>query len=125
MDDRRFDALVRSLASGHSRRTVLKGLLGLGGLAATGAAQHTAEAARRPTTPTPVPRCPGNQTWNGSACICPGTLSKCGPACCNESVPRGDAAHSECCDNACCHGECYGEELCCPTGQVVCDGNCC
>ena len=31
MDDRRFDSLARSLASGASRRSVLKGLLGLGG----------------------------------------------------------------------------------------------
>jgi len=33
MDDRRFDALVKSLATGRSRRAVLKGLLGLGGAA--------------------------------------------------------------------------------------------
>jgi hypothetical protein len=29
-----------------------------------------------------------------------------------------------CCDNACCDGACYGEELCCPAGNVVCDGVC-
>lgn len=125
MDDRRFDALARSLASGSSRRTVLKGLLGLGGIAAAGAVRQTAEAARR-STPTPQPaKCPGIQTWNGTECDCPDPLTDCGPDCCNTSVPRGNPAHSECCDGACCHGECYGEELCCPTGQNVCNGACC
>jgi hypothetical protein len=31
MDDRKFDSLTKALASGHSRRSILKGLLGLGG----------------------------------------------------------------------------------------------
>ena len=38
MDDRRFDALVKSVAAGGSRRAVLKGLLGLGGVALAGGA---------------------------------------------------------------------------------------
>lgn len=121
MDDRRFDAFVRSLASGQSRRAVLKGLLGLGGLAAIGVSRPgpSADAARRPApTPTPAHRCPGKQTWNGSACTCPSGSTNCGPDCC----PDGQA---ECCDNACCYGDCYGEELCCPTGQSVCNGVCC
>jgi len=119
MDDRRFDALVRSLANGHSRRTVLKGLLVLGGLAA-GAGFQATEAARRPAPTPTVPKCPGRQTWNvsASACTCPSGSSQCGAECCDTGV-------SVCCDNACCHGECYGEELCCPTGRVVCDGTCC
>jgi hypothetical protein len=117
MDDRRFDALVRSLASGQNRRTVLKGLLGLGGLAA-GAGLQATEAARRPAPTPTIPKCPGRQTWNGSACVCPSGSDKCGPECCDTGV-------SVCCDNACCHGECYGEELCCPTGRDVCNGTCC
>ncbi|HET9659156.1 MAG TPA: hypothetical protein VFP05_02425 [Thermomicrobiales bacterium] len=117
MDDRRFDALVRSLASGQSRRTVLKGLLGLGGLAA-GAGVQVADAARRPAPNPTVPKCPGRQTWNGVICGCPTGSDQCGAECCDTGV-------SVCCDNACCHGECYGEELCCPAGRVVCDGTCC
>lgn len=126
MDDRRFDAFVRQLANGQSRRTLLKGLLGLGGVALAGTATAGTAGAARRTTPTPKPvGCPGIQAWNGTACDCPGSLTNCGPDCCNTTVPRGNPAHSECCDNACCFGECYGEERCCPTGQVVCSGNCC
>lgn len=115
MDDRSFDALVRSLATGSNRRQILRGLLGLGaGIAAAGTIAQT-DAARRPTVTPPAPKCPGSQIWNGSACTCPsGTI--CGPACCE--------AGSVCCDNACCDGDCYGEELCCPTGSIVCDGEC-
>lgn len=129
MDDRRFDALTRSLASGQNRRTLLKGLFGLGGAVASSTLVSGAKAARRPP-PTPKPlSCPGQQTAVGGQCICevpraPGT-QKCGPDCCN---PAGiGAAHSECCDNACCYGACYGEELCCPYPRAFCPitGECC
>lgn len=120
MDGSRFDQLTRGLGRGGNRRTFLRGLLGVGGVAAAGSSLRGAdtEAARRPT-PTPKPvKCPGMQTWNGTRCACPGGSSECGPDCC----PNGQAA---CCDNACCYGQCYGEELCCPTGQTVCNGECC
>ncbi len=61
MDDRKFDSLVKSFASGTSRRSLLKGMLGLGGAALTGSVvlDGDSEAARRPT-PTPKPiQCPG------------------------------------------------------------------
>lgn len=115
MDGNRFDQITRRLASGESRRSFLKqsaaslaAVAGLGKVASAG-------AARRPT-PTPIPiRCPGSQVPSGNECVClSGT--KCGPACCE--------AGSQCCDNACCQGTCYGEELCCPTGQLVCNGAC-
>src|SRR5262245_7755957 len=128
MDDRRFDSIVKSLASGASRRSVLKGILGLSGVAVAGSAllPEESDAARRPTNPTPTPvKCPGQQIASGVQCVCPAGLSKCGPDCCN---PAGiGTAHSECCDNACCHGHCYGEELCCPTGRTFCEstGECC
>ncbi len=129
MDDLRFDSLAKAFAGGASRRSVLKGLLGLGGvLAAPGAT----EAARRPTpTPTPI-KCPGNQAPVDGVCTCPAGLSQCnpgtGPACCNDTaVAPGSPTYSECCDNACCTGVCYGEELCCPWPDVFCAVNneCC
>lgn len=56
MDDRRFDSIARSLASGTNRRQILKGLLGLGAgsIVATVTVTET-DAARRgysgPSTP--------------------------------------------------------------------------
>jgi hypothetical protein len=131
MEDRRFDALARAFGRGGSRRTVLKGLLGLSGLVTAAEITSNTDAARRPTPtvppvqPTAAPPCSG-EVCNGQCCdgqctsngaCCPDGNSVCGPACC----PIGQA---QCCDNACCYGECYGEELCCPTGQQVCNGRC-
>jgi hypothetical protein len=116
MDGNRFDALTRGLASGITRRSALK--RSLAAMAAVVGVGRVAEssAARRPT-PTPKPvSCPGQQTWDGAACVCPDGTTQCGPACCD--------AGSTCCDGACCAGTCYGEELCCPTGQLVCNGIC-
>lgn len=131
MDDRRFDSLVKAMATGTNRRSLFKGLLGLGGAAVVGTSLQgsEADAARRPT-PTPKPiTCPGSQIWNGSACVCPGTApDKCGPDCCTESITLPDTpGYSECCDNACCFGHCYGEELCCDYPLVFCEAQneCC
>ncbi len=109
MDDRRFDELARGLAGRPNRRSLLKGMLGLGAVSAAGAALRDgdAEAARRPATTTPVPKCPGQQSWNGSACVCPGNQTICGAECCT-------SGESVCCDGACCAGECSAEEICCP-----------
>ena len=125
MDDKRFDSITRLFASGASRRTLVKGLLGLGGATLTGGVvldNGEAEAARRPT-PTPKPvTCPGQQTWNGTKCVCPAGLSQCvpngGPDCCNDQlVSPGTTGYSTCCDNACCQGSCTSEEICCPTNS--------
>lgn len=125
MDDRRFDSLVRAVATGASRRAVLKGILGLGGVVLTGGIvlEDDTDAARRPTvSPTLTSICPGQQTRVGNACVCqvppaPGA-NKCGPDCCTGTssapFPR-PSTHTECCDGACCAGSCYDEELCCPT----------
>lgn len=119
MDDSRFDALTKALASGRSRRSVLKGLLGLGGSLAAGGTLRggDARAARRPTRPvTTQVFCPGHLIPDGDKCVCPTGLSKCGSECCNTtSVPQSDPGYTECCDGSCCNGACYGEERCCPT----------
>lgn len=112
MDNARFDTLVKRLASGADRRSLLKGLLGLGGGVAI--ASHElgdASAARRtspPEKPTPTPL------------ACPSGSTKCGPECCTDGT-------SMCCDGACCIGFCYGEELCCPTPREYCTNSntCC
>jgi hypothetical protein len=58
MHDDRFDAVTRNLARGRSRRAVVAGLLGLGGVAASALVAGPVEAARRgfagPLKPTPV-----------------------------------------------------------------------
>jgi hypothetical protein len=141
MDDRRFDALVKSLASGTNRRTLLKGILGLGGAAIVGGVllDGNSEAARRGTpSPTPV-KCPGNQVPSGGQCVCPATApNKCGPDCCTglrtDPYPR-PPTHSECGDNECCFGTYTPEEFCCPTNtrtgglppiaNVCTNGECC
>ena len=78
MDHRRFDSITKQLGSGSSRRSVLKGLLGVGGIAATGLVIHgQTEAARRgfsgPTfpslhTPTPTPAPTPTCIANGDPC---------------------------------------------------------
>jgi hypothetical protein len=63
-DCRRFDDLTRVLASGFDRRTIVRGMLSLGGAALAGASlTGGAEAARRgyagPTFPSPPTPCTG------------------------------------------------------------------
>ena len=111
MDDRKFDSLVKSLATGTSRRAVLKGILGLGGAALAGGAllDGDAHAARRPTPTPKPPTCPGNQIPSGGICVCPASApNKCGPDCC--------VTAAQCCDQACCAAgtQCVAEEICCP-----------
>lgn len=125
VENSRFDSLVKSLAVGSNRRSVLKGILGLGGAAVVGETllEPGADAARRPT-PTPKPvSCPGSQHWDGARCACT-TGETCGAECCHIG--------SECCDGACCWGHCYEEELCCSydnwceaTGECCPDGATC
>jgi hypothetical protein len=120
MDGSRFDRLTKTLGQGASRRTVLKGFVGIGGAATVAElAFDDAEAARRPA-PTPKPdTCPGNQQSMNGVCACTDGLTACGPDCCTPG-------QSVCCDNACCFGTCYGEELCCPTGYELCEvAGCC
>jgi hypothetical protein len=64
MEDHRFDSIAKQLGADSSRRSVLKGLLGIGGIAVAGiAVNDQTEAARRgfsgpkipSPTPTPIP----------------------------------------------------------------------
>ncbi len=117
MDGSRFDHIARELAHGASRRALIKSALGIGSAFAMRQTVADVEAARRPT-PAPKPvTCPGQQSWDGSACVCPDGMTTCGPDCCPDGL-------AQCCDNACCYGACSGEERCCPSGQIVCDGVC-
>ena len=101
MDNRRFDELTRVLALGHTRRTVVRGMLGLG-VGALGSAVWTggADAARRgfsgPRLPTPPP--------------CSGGL--CGDPC--ESCGTGEA-----CFEGQCFARCAPGTLACPCGDCV------
>jgi hypothetical protein len=129
MQARRFDALTRALAGRTNRRVVFKGLLGLGGLGAVGSVlRDDAGAARRgfsgpsappapmppARTPTAIPAVPTPLT------VCPHGSFPCGGECCSTS-------QSQCCDNECCVGACYGEELCCLLPRQYCaiTGECC
>lgn len=76
MDQHRFDSLTRSFAQARSRRTVVRGLLGLGGAVAATAMSQDAEAARRgfggppPALPRPTP--PPAESYctpDGTCCV--------------------------------------------------------
>ncbi|MEZ4505267.1 MAG: hypothetical protein R2848_05190 [Thermomicrobiales bacterium] len=121
MDDRRFDTLAKSLGTLQSRRSALKGALGVGWAVIAGKTLQPREssAARRPTPTPKPPTCPLLQTYIDGKCVCSDPLDvTCGPECCPRHI-------TECCDNACCFGTCYDEELCCLPGEVGYNGSCC
>lgn len=134
MDGNRFDNFTRLLSSGTSRRSILKGLLGLGGAAATGSMLSENLDARtigtRPTIPPPTTRppappttttpapCPGQEQCPNSTLCCPtGTCARSGnqAICCDGTAGHGDTVCGfECCDDPleCCDSEC------CPSGSL-------
>jgi hypothetical protein len=136
MDGRRFDRVTRALASGASRRSVLRGLLGLGGAAVAGTVTDDRADARtvgtRPTIRPPQPPPPTTTTsprpTTTTADPCPPPGYRCGLDCC--------ARELECCDGECCspgsvcltrvfdEGPSVEEEVCCLEGQT-CDNRCC
>ncbi len=131
MDGRRFDSLVRAFASGSSRRSVLKGLLGIGGAAATGSlvADHAdARAiATRPTVPPPTTRPPAPPPTTTTT-PCPAGQQQCpnSTVCC----PTGTCARSG--NQAiCCTGHVCGHECCVSafasqySAYLCCDRECC
>ena len=102
MDDRRFDSLVRAMARGGSRRTLLKGWLGFGAMAASAAVVHDTQAARRgypgpqlPRKPTPEPGadCDPSTCYGCNSCIdgqCVGNPADCYVHACMASVCDSD-----------------------------------
>ncbi|HET9658844.1 MAG TPA: twin-arginine translocation signal domain-containing protein, partial [Thermomicrobiales bacterium] len=74
MDASRFDRITRNLASGTSRRSLIKAAIGsVGGVAVASRLGSNANAARRgQAVPAPAtPNCPGQQIPCGSSCCCP------------------------------------------------------
>ena len=62
MDGRRFDTLTRAFGQRGSRRTLLKGLLGLGGLTAAAVLHDTKAAQRGQSGPPTSLQLTGNET---------------------------------------------------------------
>ena len=129
MDDKKFDGLTRLFGSGSSRRSILKGLLGIGGAAATGTVITEKADARQLGTrttypPPPPPVCPSGQQecgGNGAAFCCP--FGKCNTAgtpdvCC-------DGPGETFCGTGCCANECTDTGLCCDPGEDACRSICC
>ena len=119
MEDFRFDALTRVLATGRSRRQVMRALIGLGAVAGGAALTHGAEAARRgypgpgkphgpsvpgPCTPFCSPGTCGMPNGCGGTCGCSNAedsciFQSCAPACdgnpeCEQCLT--DGAHQGC-----------------------------
>lgn len=102
MDDRKFDTIARNLATGTSRRSLLAGLLGLGGLAAGGLDVQHAGAARRgfsgPRLPPsgcrgdlcePSTQCSDDYDCAGGAICCVGDCCTPGQSC--VTTPNNDS----------------------------------
>ena len=149
MDDRRFDNLVKSIATTASRRTVLRGVLGVAASAAgvTALRGSDTDAARRgfsgPTFPTPrptatpTPSCGAGQTPCGSGCVDtatdPANCGGCGIACGAGGICQAGSCvacspdYSGCSQGAeCCSGFCmqYGASgnNCEPCEYTLCSG---
>ncbi len=119
MDGSRFDHLTRMLGRGASRRSVLRGLLGIGGVAVAAPGVDARNARTRPTIPPPppattpapttttAPPCPGQeQCPNSTLCCDAGSCARSGnrAICCSGTVCGLDCCDSpfQCCDRECC-----------------------
>jgi hypothetical protein len=148
MDGMRFDNVSRALASGTSRRRVIKGLFA-GVVAALGA--KALPAAAETCTP-PGPRafcnfdveCCDESVCRGGVCTCPSGMKECKGGC----IPRGNtcgptycpAGFKSCagickdvsrdvnncgyCGHVCGIGKTCSNGQCCPKGKVFCNGTC-
>jgi hypothetical protein len=105
VDDTQFDALTRSLADGSSRRTMIRGMLSLGGgILAVGAGLREANAARRGFSGPCLPTCRdgacGQSDGCGGTCGCAGGLT-CAYGACFHPCSTGTGAESGCEPNWC------------------------
>ena len=106
MDDRRFDALARSLAAPKTRRGVLGGLVAF----AAGALGASAKP------------CPPGHTRNKKGdCSCPPATDACPDGCYDL---KRDVNNCGACGRTCIGGTCKKGECLCPAGTVLCDGIC-
>lgn len=148
MDDRRFDAFVKTLAAGTSRRSLIKGLIGVAGVATAGMVlDDRTEAARRgfsgpilptaaPPTPTPIPptatAAPPTPTSGaclpgGASCVVNDPSACCSKSCLfnggNPICEGACAAAGQPCDTlnptTCCSGQCQSNG-----GNPVCEDTC-
>lgn len=141
MEHRAFDTLVKQLAQGSSRRSLLKGVLGLGGAAAAGTLLDAqADAARRGYSgPFPKPTViPGPPTCNDQNCygcrecvngictpnpqeLCYDHTDQCLTSVCN---PDGGCSYPFDCrvNDGCCG---YGHLCNQSSGQCECDASLC
>lgn len=107
MEEHRFDAMTRSLASGQNRRQILKGILGLGGAAvASVATLGRTKAARRgysgPAIPYNLCNC------HGKTCGSNGCGGSCGPC-----EPPDECSVAACLDGQCSiYSSCSSNETC-------------
>lgn len=141
MDDRSFDELIRRLALGSSRRSLLKAALGIGATASTGKLlENSAEAARRgypgPAKPTSTivagpPVCTEKTCYGCHQCVngvctdnptqnCYDHTGECLAAYCN---PDGGCGYRFDCrvDLGCC----ADDQTCNTDGACVCPPNTC
>lgn len=132
MDQERIDRIARALATGQSRRSVLKGLTGaaLGGFAV---AAGLGEAAGKPQVPCKTPNtkygkgrnavcCTPDQTYDAftNACVTP---IICTPDCTDKCGGADDGCGGSC-DATCpdtCTPDCTGK---CGGASDGCDGTC-
>ncbi len=133
MEDRTFDTFAKALAQGRNRRTMLKGLLGIGGAVAAGSMlDKEADAARRgfsgPKQPTPVspaPTCDPNTCYGCNSCIngvCVGDPTDCYVHECEASVcdPDGGCSYPFDCRQG---TSCCGAHQICNTSTGQCECN--
>jgi hypothetical protein len=123
VDDKRFDGLTRAIARGASRRSVLKGLLGLGGAAITGTIAANGTDARTAGTrvsipPPPPPECPSGTGKCADGSCCPYGRCYDGHCCPYDGT--------EWCGTVCCgEGQCTTSGGCCEPPDVPCGSICC
>jgi hypothetical protein len=129
MDSNRFDNLAKLVGKGASRRSILKGLLGLGGAAVAGTVRSDDTAARtigsRPTIPPPPP--PTTTTTTTTAAPCPAGQQQCpnSTLCCPTGTCARSGAAAICCDGTLGNGTVVCGLDCCADALQCCDGECC